>query len=338
MILLLWLAIILAPFVLLLGYLWQLSAIDQYQYFPVLILAVAILFASRWDRNLRLPSRLGWIFGGISLGITAIAVVVWSPWLSCLAFLFGIGSFFASQKEREKDAWGLLALWPPCWLLLRLPLNLDLQLTTNLQSLTANISSYVLDLMGHSHRLTGNVFHLPKGALFVEDACSGVQSLFSLLFCATLLVCWQRRSVALLPLYLVTAAFWAGVMNIARVTIIAIGQEVLDMDLAHGWRHSVVGYVCLFGAIVMLISSDRLFRILFYPVPEDSESQGSNPLQAFWNRYLIGQAYTEISASKSKRSAHSEAKPIKPSWNPIRISPKLLAGIATVVLVAALLP
>ena len=299
-----WSGLILAPLPLLVVYFMQLWTLEQYQYFPVLFLALGMLFFARWDRVPEGPkSWFAW--GLIAAGAlaTLVGAVKWSPWAGCLGFVLFLGAFLVSQSGLRPTQWGLMHLWPATWMLLRPPLNLDYQLTTWLQAVTARVSSHLLDHLGVIHRLSGNVFYLPKGTLFVEAACSGVQSLFSLLFCAILLVVWQYRSAILLPLYAIVAVFFAGVMNIVRVTVIAIAQEWWRLDLAHGWKHEVLGYVCLFVAILLLLSCDRLFRVLFFPVPTDaSEARLYNPLELFWNRQMASMAVGETTVAKPTRA------------------------------------
>ncbi len=179
----------------------------------------------------------------------------------------------------------MLYLLPPCLLVLRLPLNLDTRLTAGLQSATSVVSSYLLDLLGIVHRLAGNVFFLRDEALFVEEACSGVQSIFSLLFCALMLVVWLRRSPATIPFYIVSAIIWALVMNIVRVTAIAVAQDWYGVDLAHGWKHELLGYSCLAIAGLLLWSSDRLFLVIFFPVPRSEMRHApANPIVNCWNK------------------------------------------------------
>lgn len=266
-------------------YFVQLWPIAHYQFFPVLILAVGLLFVSRWDRQLLLPSTwLAWGLISGSLAFSLTAAFYWSPWLGCVGLVCLLGAFLHTQNGIPSNKWGLLHLWPACCLLLRLPLNLDFQLTGWLQTSTASVSSHLLDRIGLPHRLAGNVFTLSKGTLFVEAACSGVQSLFSVLFCALLLVAWNRRSPVLIPLYIAAAVLWAGIMNIVRVVTIAVAQEWWEMDLAHGWRHETLGYLCLGVAVLLLLSTDRGLRVLFYPVPYELDGNRRNPVSGLWNR------------------------------------------------------
>ncbi len=289
-----WGALLISPIMLMVEYCMQLWQLDQYQYFPVLVLAVGMLFFSRWSRTVHLPAAWhSWGLLAVGIVSTVLASLYWSPWLGCAGFLFLFGAFLSCCEGDPKSYWGMLSLWPASWMLLRLPLNLDYQLTNWLQLNTATISSHILDRIDLPHRLTGSVFYLAKGPLFVEAACSGVQSLFSVLFCAFLLVVWLHRSPVLLPLYAVAGVLWAGIMNIFRVTSIAIAQEWWQVDLSHGWQHEVLGYCCLFTAIIMLLSTDRFLRVVFYPVPTDgSLDRQVNPLLNVWN-YLLASMATE---------------------------------------------
>ena len=281
-----WAALLLAPILLLYSYYQSLWQIEQYRYFPVLFLAIGLLFWERWDRQLRSPT--GWLsFAGLAFGVSVIilGIFLWSPWIANVGWLLICFVFFRSQWTTESES--LVSIWPPMLLLVRLPLNLDQQLTSKLQGMTSRISSHLLDRMEVTHTLNGNIFDMPGGRLFVEDACSGVQSLFTLLFIAFFLVSWMKRSVILLPLYALSGIFWAAAMNVVRVVAIALAQEWYAMDLAHGWKHEVLGYACLGLAGLMLFSTDRLLRVVFYPLPSDLIATAKfNPLTAVWNWFF----------------------------------------------------
>lgn len=286
---LLWITLLLATAPLAVPYFIQLWDLPHYQYFPALLVALIVLTWSRWDGQWRLPQNwLSWAL--VTGGAVALlnGALYWSPWMGAVGLVLLLGAFFRSHQSVPASRWGLLHLWPSSWMLIRLPLNFDYQLTGWLQSSTAVVSSHVLDRLDVTHRLSGNVFTLPSGTLFVEAACSGVQSVFSLLFCAVLLVAWHRRSPVLLPVYALAAMLWAAIMNIVRVITIALAQEWMSIDLAHGWQHELLGYICLAIAILLLLSTDRTLRVIFYPVPDEMESIRVNPLREWWNHRFVG--------------------------------------------------
>lgn len=293
-----WLLVVATPLPLVVVYLWRLWDIEQYSFFPVLFGAIALLAYNRWDKQFRFPST--WptaLVLGTSVLLQATAALLWSPWIAFLGFLLALASFFSSQREVvEKEgqepfsAGSLFYLSIPLWLCLRIPLGQDQLLTFKLQHITARTSSYILDYLRIPHQITGVVFDLPGGKLFVEEACSGVQSLFALLCIAFLLLAFNRRPIILFPVYAGAAIFSAGLFNIVRVTAIAIAQERYKYNLAEGIPHEVLGYTCLIAAILLLASFDRLFRVVFFPL-SDAENPLArqripNPLKLLWNRTL----------------------------------------------------
>lgn len=293
-----WLGTLALPLPLVVLYFVKLWYIDQYQFCVVLLAVIGVLFYSRWNRNFELPKRR-WIqlVAGVGLVGSILASAIFSPWLAFLSFLLSITSFAICHKEKTNSdgheplsAGNLLYLTLPLWLCLRIPLNYDQQLTFGLQHLTAGISSFCLDLLAIPHQISGVIFDLASGKLFVEEACSGVQSLFALLCVSLLLLALNRRPIVLTPIYAFAAIFSAALFNVIRVVSIAVAQEWYSLDLAHGWRHDVLGYSCLGGAIILLASFDRLFRVLFFPIPKDSEvvnlQRIPNPLKLVWNKLL----------------------------------------------------
>lgn len=280
-----WGSILMAATPLVLTYVWQTMERPQYHFIPALLIAFLLLFHAGWDRTVRPPSDgLTWLILGVGSLVSMMGASIWSPWLGSIGFVFLLGAFLLNCNLG--DRWKMLRLWPLSWLILRLPLNLDVELTKWLQRVTAKVSSLILDRFDIPHHLTGNVFHLPNGQLFVEEACSGIQSVFSLLFLAVLWVTWQRRSWILAPVYALFAVAWAGVMNILRVTIICYSQEQWQIDLSHGLRHELLGYACLVVAVLLLLSSDRLIRIFFYPSPVNRDGSLVNPMSRCWNWWL----------------------------------------------------
>jgi exosortase len=316
----LWAISLALPIPLLVNYFANLWNVDQYQFFIVLILAIAAMYYSRWNRTICIPSSLtqvsllvmGWL---VVLGGT----VLYSPWLGYLGFLFNLSCFSLTHYEKTSEegheptsAGTLFYLTIPLWLCLRAPLNFDQKLTVGLQHLTAGVSSFLLDIFSIPHQVSGVIFDLASGKLFVEEACSGVQSLFALLCVSLLLLAWNRRPIVLVPIYAAAAVFSAGLLNIFRVVTIAIAQEWHSLDLAHGWKHDLLGYTCLTLAILLLASFDRLFRVVFFPLSDETtpiaQSRLANPFKLVWNKLL-----SPVSEAQLKRKLSSTIRTL-PKW------------------------
>lgn len=269
---------------------WQL---EQYHYLPALVLAFVLLVWQRWNHTWFSPSGLGtWSLIACSVLMLILGFLAGSSWVGALATVFLVGAWLRTHRTSTNTS--LLHLWPPLFMLMPLPLGLDTSLTHWLQIWSSRVSSYALDFLQVPHALFGNVLTLSSGTLFVEEACSGVQSLYTVIFASILLVAMLRRSVWLLPLYLLAAIFWAGAMNVTRIVTIAYSQHYFETDLAHGWQHALLGYICLAGACLLLLSTDRLLRVFAFPIESNTDaSSESNPFVYFWNR-SIGQSDAKI--------------------------------------------
>ena len=177
---LLWVISLALPLPLLVNYFINLWNVEQYQFFVVLLTAVAAMYYLRWNREFAKPTKelhiallgLGWL-------ATITASLLYSPWLGYLGFLLTLTSFSLVHWEKKSDEGhepiskgSLFYLMIPLWLSLRVPLNLDQNLTIGLQHLTAATSSFLLDRLSITHQVSGVVFDLAGGKLFVEEALS----------------------------------------------------------------------------------------------------------------------------------------------------------------------
>ncbi len=281
-----WGATLLSPLPFLCLYLSDLLRISHYQFIPVLIIVILLLIYQRWDKVSRLKvdhiTRWGLAAG---FGLTLIGGLLVSPFVVALGFVTLVGNWLRNHHDVESGK-SLLPIWPLAFLMLRLPLSLDNRFLYFLQKKSATLSSFALDLLGVIHNRRGNIFELPRQTLFVEEACSGVQSFFALLFSSILIAVWFRRSSVLLPLYAAWAAVAALAMNTIRIVIIALGSDWYGVDLSSGTLHEILGYFCLACGILVVASGDRIFRVAAFPITETKKSLSYNPIERAWN-YLL---------------------------------------------------
>lgn len=274
---------------LLLSYLFDLWKIEHYGFFPFAYLLVGWLAYSRWDRVLRLPQGLlNWSF--ILIGVVAVGsgVLLASPWLGTVGATSLIAAFFLAHRSKSQGS--LIVLTLPLLLVIRPPLGLDQILVLKLQQITTTLSSVVLDLVGIPHTISNNVIELVSRELFVAEACSGVQSVFTLMFIGTVIVVLNRRISWLVFLYAAVSIVLAIFTNVLRVSTVAMADHFAGMDLATGWQHEIIGYVALLIGILFLLSFDQLVHTLMHPV--DSKSGSGNVVIALWN-LVVGERYDD---------------------------------------------
>ncbi|KAA5543829.1 exosortase U [Roseiconus nitratireducens] len=307
-----WALILLAPLPGLSVYLAWISELEQYGYLLPLFLALIALILFRWDHVIRMPgdaSSLALV--GLSTTVTVVGAYRNSPWFSAIGFALAAAAWLRVHRSADDGGHRLTYLALLLVMLIRLPLNLDLQLSSALQTFTSKVSSHLLDAAAVTHYLRGNVLELPGGTLFVEEACSGVQSLFTILFLVCLWMVLVRRPLIATPAYLLAGVIWAMVMNVVRITSIALAQEWYGYNWSTGTAHEILGWVCLLVAALMMLSTDRLLRVAFYPVPPDESGNLGNPVARIWNAaLLLGMPEPTDDEFRSSRPAPQPSRPI----------------------------
>ena len=216
--------------------------------------------------------------------LLAAATILYSPWLGSVALILALGSFLPRLASISLGS-RLVPVWCLLWFLLPLPSLWDRQLRTSLQLIVTQASSIALDALGFLHLAEGATIEFPGHRLLVEEACSGIQSLFTMLACAGILAVWRSRPLWHATTMLVCAALWAIVFNIFRVTAIAIAYVRFDIDLATGWQHDALAIVLFLFGLKCLQSTDHLIVFLISPI-EDT----NNRFVASWNALTETQA------------------------------------------------
>jgi exosortase len=243
----------------------------HYQYFPFVIGAFAWLLWQRYKDGAARPADLPqrrWIDAAllaISFGLLAAAIVVRSPW-GAMASLILLAAYFCRQLGKRREITNLWGIWVLLWLVMPLPFGWDQKLITFLQRVSSRISSFVLEAVGVNHLMEGNALALPDKQLFVDEACSGIISILSVVACAAIYGVYKNRS----PLHLVLLAAigigWATVINVGRISIIAFVYDQWGVDWSTGASHEILSLVLFMITFLALLSSDVILSVFLEPV------------------------------------------------------------------------
>lgn len=251
------------------GMLWQhgqrLWTLDYFQFFPVYLIAVGWMTAKA-VRKLDARDENVWHIEVISmvLSVVSYGAAIWygSPWLGALSLLL-LGNAILAPMQSARRSWRLLALLIP------LPLGLDRQVVQKLQQISSFRASQLLDFCGVPHVMRGNVLELGAHRFFVEEACSGIGSIYLMVAATALYVVFNRiRFIRAVPL-LASVLWWAIVANTLRIVIIAASAYMLQLDLSHGWKHELLGIVMMLIAFAGICSTRYLVDFIFAPIKEE---------------------------------------------------------------------
>jgi exosortase len=270
----------LSPLLLLEG--MKLWALPHFQFFPI---AVAFclwqLFGDRspvavttsadssasTEVGIRLTRYRWWagtlciVAGGLA-GITALWI--FSPLMAhgaAIAVFLG----WCLHHLTDKSPWRIAGIFSLLILCVPLPFGYDAKLIQTLQSASSVACGNVLDKFGVIHLREGNVIELASKRLFVEEACSGVDSLYALAAVALAMLIYQRTSLTASLCTMMTVPFWATMGNLFRLVTIAIGVEKWSVDLSTGTPHLILGLIVFLLVSACHLSTASAFSLLFPP-------------------------------------------------------------------------
>ena len=295
----------------------QMMSKTHYQTIWLALIATAAIAWSRWPRGERIPYRESTasnILLGLGLIMGVGSVLFVNTWFCAASVMLLITSFLLKVADSDRSH----SLWTaalPLFVFLPIPFGRDTTLITSLQRNSAQLTSSLLDLLGLGHFLDGTQIHVPgKTGYGIEEACSGVQSFFTLLFIAVVMMVVFRRiktnlaggsvlamlgivflasSIALPFMFylgialilwgllgframaiVVAAVFWAMFINVLRILLIPVLDVNGIADLTSGFGHILLGWGALAIGLALLLSTDQLLLFLFGPVDAEMGELG----------------------------------------------------------------
>lgn len=211
--------------------------------------------------------RMRGAFSILCLAIATGAFAWWalSPWFayvaSAICFLaWTLGRFPALPWWRGGAWFGLILAT------IRFPVDWDLVLMTRMQGFSAWACDKALDALWVPHLRAASIIELPGKEFFVEEACSGVTSLFALFAFATLSLYLRGHGVLSAILSLSTVPLWAIAGNFFRLLVITLGYHHFDRDLAFGLDHELLGVASFALSVFGYGLSESIIRLLLEPV------------------------------------------------------------------------
>ena len=295
---------ILAQLPMIVLYARELWSRPHYQFAPFAVLATCLIAYNRWPRDKQLKYyRSSWSVCLFVLGIVfcLAGYVFLESWFSALSVMLLTSSLLARTVDSETGR-GLSIASLPLYVALIIPNGGDYTLINWLQRISASVTSATLDIFGMSHHLSGTLIEIPGSRLYnIENACSGVQSFFTLLFVAIVFVIWERRPLFRSLVLIAAAVVWAVFMNSIRIIMIPIADYWWNVDLSIGFPHELLGYGTLTLGILLLLSTDQVLFFLF--------GSGNNPEQKTGRvSRLLGSMWSSLVEPRNEDQANSKRK------------------------------
>jgi exosortase len=236
----------------------------HYRFFPFVIVGAGVLTVRAWGQLGPIApgarDRAGWFLAGCWV-ILAAACALGSPWLATIAAMLELLAVaYAVGGVRLVGA--LLPSWAFLWLAIPPPMRVDFMLVTLLQSTATRWCSAILDLLGVFHLRQGNVIHLPQRPVLIDEACSGIHSLFAVMAGTIFLAVWARRSRGRGIALVASAVTWVFLCNVLRIVVVVAVAARWQVDLATGWIHEALGLAIFVLALWLTAGTDCLFSLV----------------------------------------------------------------------------
>lgn len=201
------------------------------------------------------PVRTGLVCLYLALALASFLLI--SPVLAGLSFVVAMGVYSLSldgEGRRMFPAWSFPALAvffiPP-------PLQLDSELYQLLAGLAASLSQGWLDTMGIIHVVDGVIVATPAKRFFVDDACSGTNSLLVALCVAVILATMKKRSVAHLGMLLLATGLVSVATNVLRICVVIGALHFWKVELDNGLPHDLLGFAFFGLDLLLILSADH---------------------------------------------------------------------------------
>lgn len=250
---------------------WTLSsttwATDQQSHGPMIMAVCAWLLWNDRAAIFSTPKRPALLGGSVVLVLSLLAFVVGrSQGVVELDALSQLGVLMAGLLLIQGPAALRKAWFPLCFLLFAVPLpGVWVQaVTMPLKHAVSVVAEQLLFWAGYPIGRSGVTLTIGPYALMVADACSGLNSLFTLEALGLLYMKVMRyqsttRNV-LLALMIVPISF---VSNVTRVLILVLVTFYLGDAAGQGFAHEFAGLVLFSVALLLIYGFDRLLAARF---------------------------------------------------------------------------
>ncbi len=169
----------------------------HFQFFPIawfVFFAIVYHRGQLVDCDSTLRRQLGFGLLLLSLFSAIAAMTLQSPWFSQLGLILLLLGWMSLRLGDRP--WYAIAGWTSLLIVtLPLPLNGDARLVQALQLQSTRAACTLLDITSTPNLGLGNVIQIPPGKLFVDQACSGIDSLYALTAVALAMTIWHERSL-----------------------------------------------------------------------------------------------------------------------------------------------
>lgn len=248
---------------------WSLSQVvwtsDEQGHGPlILVVSLWLLWQRRFELAAAPPAPAPWLGGGaLAAGLALYLLgrsqsILMAQVLAQLAVFVGLLLLFTGRRGLRVAAFPLLfMLFMVPW-----PEALVAAVTGPLKAVVSAVATELLFALDYPVGRAGVVLHVGPYMLLVADACSGLNSMFTLESLGLLymnLMGWRSSAHKVaLALLIVPIAFAANVMRV--ITLVLVTYHFGD-EAGQGFVHNFAGMVLFLSGLILMMLTDKLLGL-----------------------------------------------------------------------------
>ena len=196
---------------------------------------------SPWGMRLILSGVFIYLFASM-FRINSLSAV------SMLVVFIGLVFYFYGEEIFKKIAFPVLFLV----FMIPLPAVVIARLSFNLKLFAADLAEGVLNGIGILAMREGSIIKMRHAQVVVDDVCSGLRSLISLMALGSIFAYWFKGAMWKRVLIFVFTVPIAIITNMCRVVILAFIAEGWGVEYADGFIHDATGMMVFVLAFILL--------------------------------------------------------------------------------------
>ncbi len=239
------------------------SATDTYYShgFLVPFISIFILWLKRDKlKKLRIePVKSGWVFfiGGLFVHIIANSFrISFVSGFSLIVVLIGLVLLLLGKNHLREFMFPILFLA----FMIPLPELAIANLSFRLKIFAAQVSTLIVNKLGVPAIRDGSVIKTIHSSLMVEDPCSGIRSLISLIALGALMAYFSNISKIKKSILFLSSIPIAISTNVIRIIALTLVSEIYGQQYATGWFHNTMGILVFVFAFAGLAAVGKILE------------------------------------------------------------------------------
>ncbi len=181
--------------------------------------------------------------------ISAILRVYFTSAFSSLFVISGLVLYFSGKEMFKETLFSILFLI----FMIPLPLIAIVGITFKMKIFAAQWANKIVNALGVRAILDGSMIKMRHTHVVVEDVCSGLRSLISLLALGTIVAYLSKLSRWKKIVVVLASGIMAIIANIIRIVFMALTSEIYGAKFTEGFLHTLSGLLVFVVAFIGLL-------------------------------------------------------------------------------------